>query len=388
MNTTARPTRTAPGPGTVQDVNYTQQNGPLVTNEPQKNQQNLALPSATPRKVYPAKLAKAILAVTKNVNPVAKAGWNDFHKYAYRKWEDVFEELVPVICDQGLILQQSEIAHGGFAGDLIEISYDFTILNEDGDVWPDRPQITAICKVRDSKGVLDDKAASKCHTQAQKYFYTSFFKIRTDTSEADHDAGERPKPRRTAPNPDGTVAPHFIPIVAGEHPQAWANRFEDLINKHAKKPEDIDQWYASNKAVFDKLQGKPEYQETYDYLIDVMDKRTLQVAPKADPISSGPQQGNGGFPGDTKMEQAQPRRAAPAPDLGIPVNLDRQLDEKEKEWLISLSDAYNACETAAELVSEHESIMLPSQGSGSISPHAWSRAVALTKKHLERVQNS
>lgn len=43
-----------------------------------------------------------------------------------------------------------------------------------------RPEVewTAIARLRDQKGVTDDKAATKCHTQAEKYFCIKQFKIR------------------------------------------------------------------------------------------------------------------------------------------------------------------------------------------------------------------
>lgn len=395
MNTTTRPTRVpAPDqhrtnnlPAQVGEQMRNMQNqGPPVDSMPAR--QNIIMaPAAPPTKAYPPKIAKAILTVTRALNPVAKAGWNDFHKYAYRKFEDVFEELVPALNEAGLIIQQNEINLGNLQEQMISITYDFTIINEDGDVWPDRPQITAICKAIDTKGVRDDKAASKCNTQAQKYFYTSFFKIRTvDTSEADHDSGPRPQQKRRAvPSPDGKVAPHAIPIIKGEPPEDWAGRFKKFLGK-AATAEEVDAWYNENLPVFKRLEEKEEYKAIYDGLIDAMDARVLVIGAPAQQQETKPQEqqktaqvADGGFPGDTPI-----RRTAPAPDTDIPLNLDRRLTDQERDWLQSLDEAYQQCGNAGELAAEQESIMLPAQD--TVSVIAWDHAKSLTTSHLNRVQ--
>ena len=334
-------------------------------------------------KPYPPKIAKAILQVMRNINPVAKAGYNDFHKYAYRRFEDVFEELVPALNEAGLIIQQSEINLGNLQDQMISITYDFTIINEDGDVWPDRPQITAICKAVDNKGVRDDKAASKCNTQWQKYFYTSFFKIRTsDVSEADADAAPKQQKRRAVPSPDGKVGPHSIAIIPKEAPEDWAGRFKKFVAK-AATVEEVDAWYAENAAVFKRLEEKEEYKPVLDDLIDAMDARTLVIGAPADqsaqkqaPRQEPAKQDDGGFPGDTPMRTA--------PDTDIPLQLDRRLTEQERDWLTQLDEAYQQRNNAAELAAEQESIMLPAQE--TVSKIAWDHAKSLTSVHLNRVQ--
>jgi len=400
VNATTRPTR-APAPNMTAEGNRQLQT--LTPEQAQRNQlphhgvgqtqHIVTAPAAPASKPYPPKIAKAILQVTRNINPVAKAGYNDFHKYAYRKFEDVFAELVPALNDAGLIIQQSEINLGNLQDQMISITYDFTIINEDGDVWPDRPQITAICKAVDNKGVRDDKAASKCNTQAQKYFYTSFFKIRTaDVSEADADAAPKQQKRRAVPSPDGKVGPHTIAIVNGEAPKDWAVRFKKFVAK-AATVEEVDAWYNENLAVFKRLEEKEDYKPVLDELIDAMDARALVIgAPKQtrQEIISHPdngvsedadrakqaREGNGGFPGDTPMRTA--------PDTDIPLQLDRRLTEQERDWLTQLDEAYQQCNNAAELAAEQESIMLPAQE--TVSKIAWDHAKSLTTLHLNRVQ--
>ena len=321
-------------------------------------------------KLYPPKIAKALLAITREVDPVTKAGYNSFHKYNYQKWEDILEALGPLIAKHGLIIIQSEIAHGGFERDLIEVSYEFTIVNEDGDVWPDKPTITSICKVRDAKGTIDDKAASKCHTQAHKYAMVQIFKIRV-AEMADADSDGKPPARRPAPSPDGKIAPHYIQGVEGETAQTWTAKFIGFIKKATSKDE-LDQWENLNGKLLDLVQERDI--PAYNTIVDAMNAReaTFTPAPAHPPAAS-----NGGFPGDKPVQQDQDA------GIAIPLMLDRQLTDGDRDWLLSLGDAYNQCNTAEEIGSEQESIMLPSEG--RVSDHAWLRAVEMTNNHLERV---
>lgn len=381
MTTIQRPTRApAPSPATGQGENVQQGNAeqaparPLVVRAPD------ATPIVAPKKYHP-KIAKAILTISRSITPVDKGGWNDFHKYRYPKWEDVNEQLAPLIVQHGLIIEQSETAHGGFAADLIEISYEFTIINEDGDVWPDKPQITAICKVRDKNGTIDDKAASKCHTQAAKYMLTSLFKIRV-AEMADADADPRTPPpvrRRPVPAPNGKLPPHLIQVIKDEAAADWAKRFTNFIVK-ADSVAEIDGWYNANVTVFKKLEEKgaddPGFQAVYDGLLDAMDARTeelggaKQEAPKGD-----------GFPGD----KPAPTRAPPPDqaDANIPWSLDRRLTDNDRDWLLSLKEAFDQCHDVESIAAEQESMMMPSEGIAS--PYVWEKAVALVAQNIERI---
>lgn len=379
MNATTRPTRTAPAPAQQMPVQELQRqstgaesstHSPII---PYSNAGQLAVP----KKVYPPKIAKALLAVARKINPVEKAGVNDFHGYAYPKWEDIRDELWPLINENSLIIIQNEKSHEGLTTDMIAITYSFTILNEEDEVWPDQLEATAICKIRDGKGTLDDKAASKCRTQAEKNVMVQLFKIRTEEVYEVDNQGKvnRNSPRRPVPAPDGALAPHFVPIIAKEHPSAWAERFVAMLT-HAKKPEDIDEWYAKNEAVFAKLQAKPEYQEVYDGLVEAMDKRTIEIAPN--PKDEKRQQGDdGGFPGDKAMPDIPEnlRRTAPLP-----------VSDRDKEWLRSLEEAFQQCTTTEELAAEQDSMMMPAKD--TVPVHVWEAAVSITKRELERIQRA
>lgn len=326
-------------------------------------------------------LAAGIAGVMAEIKPVAKSGWNDFHKYNYARMQDLSAELTPLMGKHGIVVFQNELDRDMFdEGRAMAVRYQFTIVHKSGEIWPERPVITGVSMCRTSNGKYDDKAFNKCHTSARKYFLLSLFQIPTDDDEDADNSGSgeaRPRPqgqRRPAPSPDGKMPPHLLAIVQGELPAAWAQRFKEFIAK-ASTVAEIDKWYDLNSVVFGKIKNS-DTPKVYDELLDAMDARAAQLGvtvAKADPISSGK---SGDFPGDKKMV------AAPAND-DIPIPLDRQLTEPERDWLMSLVDAYRQCNTAEEVTAEQESIMLPSEG--SVSDHAWLRATELTNQHLDRV---
>jgi hypothetical protein len=150
-------------------------------------------PAAKPEpKHYPPRLAKALLAITREVGLIGKEGRNDFQRYNYARWEDINDKLSPLLAEHGVLIIQSETSRSlleeNDKGSTLAIVYEFTIVNEHGEQWPPITW-TAISRLRDQKGITDDKAAAKCHTQAEKYFCIKQFKIRTSDA-IDNDAGD------------------------------------------------------------------------------------------------------------------------------------------------------------------------------------------------------
>jgi hypothetical protein len=145
---------------------------------------------------FPAAIAKSILAVSRDIGEIAKEGINTFQKYRYVKWEDINQKLSPLLSQHDLIIVQSEISRSlleeNAQGSVLAIVYHFTIVNGDGEQWPP-VEWTGIARLRDSKGVSDDKAATKCHTQAEKYFCIKQFKIRVEDSDPTDRAHTLPK---------------------------------------------------------------------------------------------------------------------------------------------------------------------------------------------------
>ncbi len=132
---------------------------------------------------FSANVAKAVISVSREIGKIQKEGFNNFQRYKYTKWEDVNDKLSPLLVEHGLIIVQSEIARDilerSAEGCVLAITYHFTLVHESGDSWP-AVEWTSIARLTDKKGTPDDKAASKCHTQAEKGFCVKQFKIRTD----------------------------------------------------------------------------------------------------------------------------------------------------------------------------------------------------------------
>lgn len=216
-------------------------------------------PQAEATTAYPPKIAKALVAIAREFGPVAKDGFNSFHKYNYQKWEDVLDRVSTLLPKHGLIISQSEIARSLFENDqMMSVTYAFTIVNEDGDMWPDRPVWTAIARARDQKGIPDDKAINKAHTQAHKYFLLHTFNIKTkETLEADADGEVSDSPPKP-PKPGSAEAKALEgprPITGtGPNPQDWADAFTAKIET-AESSAEIDQWIEINKDTLDRLEG-------------------------------------------------------------------------------------------------------------------------------------
>lgn len=263
----ARSTALAERPAEIVQDMLPQSRGPATV---------IALPRATE---YPPKIAAALMAITREFGHIPKGadkedpngGWNDFHKYGYQKWEDVLNRESELFAEKGIILQQSETAKT-LLDKLISISYEFTIINEHGEVWPDRPVFSAIARLIDHKGMFDDKAANKCHTQAHKYFLLHFFKIKTrEAVTVDADAGEQiegtaieqGQPKKLKP-PKPTGAASAPPPVSykvstdGKNIETWTTAFIAAIDAD---PAHVDDYFTANPKALQSAYQYPEVKQ-------------------------------------------------------------------------------------------------------------------------------
>lgn len=209
-------------------------------------------PAAPGPKAYPPKMAKAVLTVMRAIGAIQKDGFNDFHKYKYQKWDDILDRVSPLLAEHGLIVTPSEVNRSLFESEqLMSITYQFTIVNEDGDVWPDRPVITAIARARDAKGICDDKAANKCHTSAEKYFLIHFFKIKTSEPDSDADGSQVAETKQITA-PVDPAKPLAIP-VQGKTFASWTEAYLTAIK--GATVEALAEWAKINTASLDKVKG-------------------------------------------------------------------------------------------------------------------------------------
>ena len=140
---------------------------------------------------YPVRVLKAINAVMAHIDLVGKAGVNKFHNYKYAKIEDVIGPVRDEMVRQGLLLIQSESSKRIESG-LILVEYEFIWVHVDGDSLP--PIImSGAARLVDQKGVPDDKAIPKAHSQAEKYFLIKQLRIKvSDTPDSDADGPHTP----------------------------------------------------------------------------------------------------------------------------------------------------------------------------------------------------
>jgi hypothetical protein len=211
--------------------------------------------------VYPRSIAQALVAIKRKIAPVGKEGTNKFHAYKYVKSEDVIDEVMPLLAEHGLIITQSEVKQVLFQEErTLAITYEYTVINSDGEVWPDRIQRTGLAWVRDSKGTVDDKASNKCSTQSEKYFYIKFFGIRTSDAAQEDNDGEQ---RIVAPKP-GTIeaqvaGPRVIP-AKGSYAE-WTDSYIAAV-KTAASAADVGEFAKLNETSLGKIErGSPDDDE-------------------------------------------------------------------------------------------------------------------------------
>src|SRR5262249_43079258 len=101
---------------------------------PAVHQEPRPVKTAAPPKEFPARLAKAILAVTREIGVIQKLGVNQFQHYKFTKWDDINDKLSPLLADNGIIIVQSEqsrnLLEENDKGSVLAIVYHFTIINE------------------------------------------------------------------------------------------------------------------------------------------------------------------------------------------------------------------------------------------------------------------
>lgn len=392
---TARPTRLATAPDTEETVaSFAPPSQPPAVRENTEQQPAVRQSVALPKTDFGEVIA-AIAGVMAEIKPVEKLGWNKFQNYAHARIGDLNAELTPLMGKHGLVVFQNEVDRTMFdGGSTVSVRYEFTVVHKSGQIWPERPLVTGMSRCRDSKGGFDDKTFNKCHTAARKYFLISLFQIPVeDANDADdHEAGgeaprqtsERPRPTRRPPSPEGKATPNVVPIVDGEAPTAWAERFKKACGG-ADTPAAIQKWYSANVAIFEKIKrfkdDAIDGEAIYNDLIDFMDGLEVKLAAGGKPADEVPPEEKE----TTKATQKRQRRAPAPPPAEEQQEPEEGADasDETKLWLESLENAYSACEDAEALGEAQVKYMTPKKG--EVSQEAWDDAVKITRKHLARL---
>jgi ERF superfamily len=166
-------------------------------------------------------IATAISGITSECGVIAKQGYNKFHNYKFAQMQDVLQKLTPLIAKHGLIIVQTETGRNMLDdGRAVAVEYEFTLAHTSGEMWPDRPRQTGLCRARDSKGGFDDKCFNKAHTAARKYFLLALFQIATgDEDDADTEQSYTASP---PPRPPARHAAAAATPVPADQPAAAA----------------------------------------------------------------------------------------------------------------------------------------------------------------------
>jgi hypothetical protein len=208
---------------------------------------------------YPPRIAKAVIAISREMEGIAKEGVHEFHRYRYQRWEDINEKLSPLMAQHGLLLMQSEqnrsLLEQNDKGSVLAIVYHFTLVHESGDMAPP-VEWTAIQRLRDQKGVTDDKAAAKCHTQAEKMFCLKQFKIRVAEEGREDQLHSLPKKdarevyERLQTDIDGAASEVEL--------SSWGGNPENIKRKRALPPDWQDIITTRYNEKMAELKGEPQ----------------------------------------------------------------------------------------------------------------------------------
>src|SRR5215471_4606640 len=218
-------------------------------------------------------IAGAIANIMANVGHVKKGGYNAYHKYHYVRMEDLLEVITPLMGQNGLAVIQNEIEIKNIEGNRVAVLYEFSIFHKSGEVWPERPRHTGMAIARDSKGNWDDKAISKAHTNARKYFFLALFQVPAGDfddvdDDVDDDANQHqkqspvPGPKESETNQAGAEqiktiqedTPHKIMLGPGHGADQWASAYIRAIGKATTEAE-VTAWDSANDQT---LQGLSE----------------------------------------------------------------------------------------------------------------------------------
>jgi len=229
-------------------------------------------------------IAGAIADVMSKVGTIAKGGKNEYFGYRYARMEDLLHAITPLMGAAGLAVIQNEVSKEVLEGNRLAVTYEFSIFHASGEIWPEKPRHTGVCISRDRKGNWDEKAVSKCHTTARKYFLLALFQVPAgDFADADDDDANQRQEQRPVPGPSAPPLkeitpeakarasekaaedgiPHRITLGPGKGPDEWASSFIRSIGK-AQTVDEVKAWDAANEPILQNISDN--FPGTYDMI--------------------------------------------------------------------------------------------------------------------------
>jgi len=232
-------------------------------------------------------IAGAISSIMAQVGHIKKSGYNAFHRYHYVTMGDLLEAITPLMGQAGLAIVQDEIEIKNIEGNRVAVLYEFSIFHKSGEMWPKRPRHTGMAIARDSKGNWDDKAVSKAHTNARKYFLMALFQVPAgDFDDVDESDANQRQERRSVPGPKEqeqkstsreagpaeqvSTGPFRISLGQGAGPDQWAGAYIRAITSAASEAE-IKQWDVANDQTLQSLSEK--YPGVYEQIEAAVTRR-------------------------------------------------------------------------------------------------------------------
>lgn len=176
---------------------------------------------------YPPEIVQAINAVMLEVTYVQKGAVNTFQQYKYASDGAILAKVQPAMAKAGLMFFQDELKREFIAdGQLLAITYTFTLAHKSGAIWPIQYHRTGMSACRNSKGGYDDKSANKCQTAARKYFILGLFLIPTgedeDPDSHDGETKDAGKPAAKGATKDTSPPPQVkTPPAKAEKPVSY-----------------------------------------------------------------------------------------------------------------------------------------------------------------------
>lgn len=169
-------------------------------------------------------IGKKILAVMKEVGPIAKDSRNEFHKYDYVSDAAVVRAMRDALINNGLVLipSHSETRNIPTSPELTRLVIEYTLIDVDSG---ESIKSFAMGDGAD-KG---DKGIYKAMTGAEKYYLTKTFLIPTE-DDPENDKKAKPAPARPSTQPSWP-APKLSPPV--EHPTTPVNEaLKNIVRKN------------------------------------------------------------------------------------------------------------------------------------------------------------
>lgn len=203
--------------------------------------------------MYPVEIAKAIIAVKKQVKQLGVDDNNKHGGYPFVSVDKFYERFGKLMAEAGIALlideTGSEIRAGGKEGNAwLFAHYELRFVHESGVVSPSLRRSLAM-------PISGPQAYGAAQSYIEKQFLRQVFKIPTGEKDADDMAQDDTPPPRQAPRDAGMVRAADVPPQKangnGFDKRKLAELFRDDMKGHfakAKTPGDIDKLVANTKA--------------------------------------------------------------------------------------------------------------------------------------------